>query len=448
MIITNGIIVTWEKPNRILQDHAILVKNGKIANIDLKEKILHNNDNEEIIDAGGQFIMPGNICAHTHFYGAYSRGLSIPGSSPSNFTEILNKLWWPLDKSLTHDAVKYSALVCIIDAIKHGTTTLFDHHASQNCIGDSLFKIYEAVEESGIRASLCYEVTDRDGHNKMQEGISENKRFIKYVLNEKPINGRISACFGLHASLTLSEATLKNCRRAVDSNVGFHIHVAEDVIDQYDSLEKSKLRVVDRLKKHDILGPKSIAVHAVHVDAKEIEILANTGTWVTHQPRSNMNNAVGISNVESMMRAGIKVGLGNDGFSNDMWQEWKTAYLIHKLWNHDPRRMNGYDITEMAIYNNSKLASSQFNVGDIGTISIGAQADLIFVNYHPFTPVSEGNFPWHILFGFNPSMVTTTIVSGKILMLNRELLTLDEKEIYSKAMDISSSVWKNYNSSF
>ena len=448
MIITNGIIVTWEKPNRILQNHAIVVQDDRIVEIGLSDQLLKKYPGEDILDAGGQYVMPGNICAHTHFYGAYSRGLAIPGSPPANFKEILNKLWWPLDKSLTLEAVKYSALVCIIDAIKNGTTTLIDHHASQGNIENSLNEIYDAVAESGIRASLCYEVTDRDGIDKAHRGIKENKRFIEFVNSEKSLNGRISTCFGLHASLTLSDNTLEACRAAAPENIGFHIHVAEDAIDEYDSLEKSGLRVVDRLYKHQILGPKTISVHAVHIDAKEIEILADTKTWVTHQPRSNMNNAVGISNVESMLRAGIKVGLGNDGFSNDMWQEWKTAYLVHKLWNRDPQRMNGIDIIEMAIYNNSALATKQFDVGQIGVLEEGAQADIIFVNYQPFTPLTEGNLPWHILFGFNPRMVTTTIVSGKPLMIDNNILTLDENEVYSKAMELSLPVWQQYGTQF
>ena len=448
MIITNGVIVTWEKPNRILKNHAIVVQDGRIVEIGLSDQVLNKYHGEDILDARGQYVMPGNICAHTHFYGAYSRGLAIPGSQPSNFKEILDKLWWPLDKSLSLEAVKYSALVCIIDAIKHGTTTLIDHHASQGNIENSLNKIYEAVDESGIRASLCYEVTDRDGLDKAKMGIEENKRFIDFVKKEKPLNGRISACFGLHASLTLSDNTLEACRAAAPEDIGFHIHIAEDAIDEYDSLAKSGLRVVDRLYKHQILGPKTIAVHAVHIDAKEIELLAGTETWVTHQPRSNMNNAVGISNVESMLRAGIKVGLGNDGFSNDMWQEWKTAYLVHKLWNRDPQRMNGIDIIEMAIYNNSALVTKQFNVGQIGILEEGAQADIIFVNYQPFTPLTEGNLPWHILFGFNPSMVTTTIVSGKPLMIDNNILTLNENEVYSKAMELSLPVWQEYSKQF
>lgn len=215
-------------------------------------------------------------------------------------------------------------------------------------------------------------------------------------------------------------------------------------MDEYDSLEKTGLRVVDRLHKHGILGPKSIIVHAVHVDAREIQLLADTHTWVSHQPRSNMNNAVGLPAVESMLRAGVKVCLGNDGFSNAMWEEWKTAYLAHKLINADPRRMNGSTVVEMAIDNNAALVAAQFPGVKAGVIEPGAQADLIFVDYHPYTPLTVDNLPWQILFGFHESMITATIVDGKVLMLNRELQTLDEERIAYHARNLAPQIWDRY----
>jgi cytosine/adenosine deaminase-related metal-dependent hydrolase len=197
-----------------------------------------------------------------------------------------------------------------------------------------------------------------------------------------------------------------------------------------------------------MLGPNSIAVHGVHFDAHEIELLAESGTWNTHQPRSNMNNAVGAAPVESMLRMGIKVCLGNDGFSNGMWDEWKTAYLVHKLWHRDPRRMGGYDVAQIAIYNNAALANMFFPDAPIGILQPGAVADIIFVDYHAPTPLTAGNLPWHIIFGFQSSMVTTTIVAGKVLMKDRELLTLDEAEIAARARELAPQVWKRYEEKF
>lgn len=442
MIITNGKIITWESPNRILDGHAIRIGGSRIEEIAPQAQLLEKYPQEERLDAHSQYIMPGNICAHTHYYGAFARGMAIPGSAPKDFPEILAKLWWSLDKALTLEDVYYSALVCLVDAVKHGTTTLIDHHASPNAIHGSLGEIARAVLQSGVRSSLCYEVTDREGEKGARDGIAENVRFINAVKGDS--NGRLAATFGLHASLTLSEKTLEASRKACPDDVGFHIHVAEHPVDEYDSLAKTNQRVVDRLQRHGILGPRSIAVHAVHVDAREIELLAQSQTWVSHQPRSNMNNAVGMSQPEAMMRSGIKVCLGNDGFSNQMWEEWKTAYLVHKLWNSDPRRMSGSDVVQMAVYNNAELASQQFGVGTIGSLKPGGQADIIFVDYHPFTELTAGNLPWQIIFGFHESMVTTTIAAGKLLMQDRQLLTLDEEKIAFEALKLSRSAWQRY----
>ncbi len=444
MLITHANLITWEKPNRILDDYAVYIEEGRIIEFGPQEIMRSHHPNEQRLDAEGQYVMPGNICAHTHFYGAFARGLAISGAAPGNFKEILERLWWPLDRALDNEGVRYSALVCLIDAIRHGTTTLIDHHASPNVIPGSLDIIAQAVEETGLRAALCYEVSDRGGKAAAQAGIEENLRFIQRVRKEKPAQGRLAAHFGLHSSFTLSDETLDACRNVLPESAGFHIHLAEDAVDQYDSLAKSGLRAAERLFQHGILGPRAIVAHGVHLDAGEYIRLAETGTWLAHQPRSNMNNAVGVADVESMLRCGVKVCLGNDGFSNAMWEEWKAAYFVQKAWHHDPRRMPGTTVAEMAIYNNADLASAVFACR-VGEIVEGAQADLIFADYHPFTPMTPANLPWHILFGFHESMVTATIVAGKVLMYNRQLSEIDEVEITAKAMEVAQLTWKRYS---
>ena len=443
MLIHNVRLVTWGLTNEILDGGAVLVEKGRIAEIGPEARMLKRHARVERLDGRGQLLMPGNICAHTHFYGAFARGLAIPGRAPRDFPEILRKLWWPLDKALTPNDVRASAEVCLVDAIRHGTTTLIDHHTSPNAIDGSLDVIAEAVEHSGLRAVLCYEVTDRDGPVRARAGIQENVRFLKRCARGVA-GGRVAGLFGLHASLTLSDQTLSDCRAAAPEGTGFHIHVAEHEADQYDSLARSGTRVVDRLAKHGILGPTTITAHGVHTDAREAELLAQTRTWVTHQPRSNMNNGVGAAPIESLVRAGVRVALGNDGFSNAMWEEWKTAYLLHKAWHRDPRRMPGDLVAEIGAYNNAALASQSFPGAPLGVLAQGAHADLILVDYHPTTLLSAGNLPWHILFGFHESMVTTTIVAGQILMQDRRLLTLDEAEVTARARALVPGVWQRY----
>jgi putative selenium metabolism protein SsnA len=442
-LITNGRLVTWGTPNEIIENGALLLADGRIAAIGDTAQLSGDYPDASRLDARGQLVLPGNICAHTHFYGAFARGLAIPGAPMKDFPDILARLWWRLDRALLDVDVQYSALVCLVDAIKHGTTTLIDHHASPLAIDSSLDHIADAVTQAGVRAVLCYEVTDRHGRKEAQAGIDENIRFLNSLSQRD--TSLLRGTFGLHASLSLSDETLADCVTAVgDLDTGFHIHVAEHEADQYDSLHKYGKRVVQRLADAGILGPQSIVAHAVHVDAAEMNLLRASGTWVTHQPRSNMNNAVGAADVEGMLRLGIPVCLGNDGFSNNMWAEWKTAYLLHKAAHRDPRRANGMDIVQMAIYNNAALAHRFWPELPLGVLAEGAAADVIFVDYQATTPLTAGNLPWHILFGFESSMVTTTIAAGKVLMRDRQLLTLDEAAITARSRELATAVWRRF----
>lgn len=444
MLIINGTLITNTSPNQILTDYALYIEDGKIKQIGPQNALLAWHPDAERLDAKGQYVMPGNICAHTHFYGAFARGMSIPGAPAKDFPEILAKLWWPLDRALDEETVRLSAQVLLIDAIRSGTTTLIDHHASPNFIDGSLDVIAGAVAEAGNRAVLCYEVTDRDGDARAQAGIRENERFLSRVQDGENVGGRIGALFGLHASLTLSPTTLDACRAANTTNAGFHIHVAEHEADEYDSLQKYGTRTVDHLYNHGILGPDTIVAHAVHTDTREASLLAETGTWVSHQPRSNMNNGVGVTPVESLLRAGVNVCLGTDGFPHAMWEEARFAYMLQKVHHRDPRRMAGDVVYDMLTTNNASLAAKHFPEATLGTLEEGAHADIIFVDYHPFTPLTAGNLPWQVIFGFHERMVTTTIVGGQILMLNRNLLTIDEERIAAQAREAAPALWERY----
>jgi putative selenium metabolism protein SsnA len=439
-LITHARFATLGDEPDLIEDGALLIEDGRIAALGGAAELNTRYPAVERWDAEGQLVMPASICAHTHFYGAFARGMAVPGEPATNFPQILERLWWRLDKALTLEDVRYSALVCLVDAVRHGTTTLIDHHASPNAIAGSLDAIAEAVQKAGLRACLCYEVTDRDGPERAQAGIAENVRFAKQVAGA---NSQCAASFGLHASLTLSDETLADCVAAAnDLGLGFHIHVAEDGADQEDSLQKYGKRVVHRLRDAGILGPRTITVHCVHVDEGEIGLLAESGAWVTHQPRSNMNNGVGVAPVERMLRAGVNLGLGNDGFSNQMFAEMKAAYLVHKLNQRDPRAMPGDLVMRLAYANNAQLARVFWPDLKLGELCEGASADLVFLDYHPTTPLTAGNLPWHLLFGVEASAVTSTVCAGQVLMRDRKLLTLDEEAITARSRELAAQAWE------
>jgi len=446
MLIHNATVITFDDENRIIQQGAVRINGDTIEAVGDSADLLAAHPNDERWDAGGLVLMPGQICAHTHFYGAFARGMYIPGEPAKDFPEILDKLWWPLDRSLDLDGVRSSAEVCLVDAIRNGTTTLIDHHASQTAIDGSLDVIAEAVTNSGLRAALCYEVTDRDGEEATRAGIRENMRFIGKVADarrttpDSPLATRLAATFGLHASLTLSDATLEACRAETDR---FHVHVAEHPVDEYDSLRRSGKRTVERLHDFGITGPETIMAHCLHIDAWEMALLRDTGVFPSHQPRSNMNNAVGAADVTTMLRGGLPVCLGNDGFSNDMFTEMKVADLLQKSASGDPRYLGADKVMQMAVVNNRKLVSIFFDK-PVGVIAPGAYADLILLDYHPTTPLTSANLPWHILFGVSGSHVNSTIVQGQTLMRDRQLLTMDEAAITARSRAVAAQTWERY----
>ncbi|MBI5877860.1 MAG: putative aminohydrolase SsnA [Chloroflexi bacterium] len=440
MLITHGAIATLGKTPRLIDDGALHFANGRIDAVGTTAELSRQFPGDETLDVHGQLVMPGNVCSHTHFYGAFARGMALRGEPPKNFVEILEKLWWRLDRALLMEDIRYSALVCLVDAIRHGTTSLIDHHASPSEIDGSLDTIAAAAIEAGVRVACAYEVTDRNGDDGAAAGIAENVRFLQ-AQKQHP-HPLIGASFGLHASFTLSDKTLDRSVAAARAlNAGFHVHVAEDKADQADCLKKYNRKVVERFDEAQILGAQTIAAHCVHVDAYEMDILRETRTKVTHQPRSNMNNAVGTQATTQLLKRGICVGLGNDGFSNDMFMEMKAAYLAHKQAAGDPRVMGADDVMRVAVGNNAQIAAL-FWSDPVGALEPGAAADIVLLDYRPITPLDAGNLPWHIIFGAGGSNVTTTICAGKLLMKDRVLLTLDEAAIAAKAREHAAQVWK------
>jgi cytosine/adenosine deaminase-related metal-dependent hydrolase len=294
-----------------------------------------------------------------------------------------------------------------------------------------------AVRQAGIRASLCYEVSDR---NVPGGGIEENERFIKKTGKG---DGQIAAMMGLHASFTLSDETLEKCVGiAKDAGVGCHIHVAEDGADRDDSIKKYKMPTVERLNKKGASGEKSLFIHCVHIDESEMDVINTTKTGVVHNPESNMNNAVGVTKILELLKKGVLVGLGTDGMSSDMLAQMRCAYLLHRLANHDPR-VAFMEAPQMLLQNNADICEKQFGIR-LGEIAIGRPADLAIIDYEPPTPLSEANFLGHLIFGLVDATVDTTVCKGKILMENKKILVLDEARLAARSRELASQMWQRF----
>ena len=441
-ILTNGRLITRDPDARgYYEKGAVVYEGSKIIEVGEEAALTAKYPQAEKIDAKGGVIMPALINAHTHIYSALARGLSIVGNNPTNFLEVLEGTWWAIDRHLTLEGTRASADALYIDCIKQGVTTVFDHHASYCQIPGSLFQIGESAKKFGIRSCLCYEVSDRDGEEKCLEAIRENADWITYCREHN--DPMLAAMFGGHALFTISDKTFDRMVEANNGRTGFHIHVSEGMNDVYDSLQNYGRRPVQRLQDHGILGPKTILGHCIHVNTAEIELIKNTDTMVVNNPESNMGNAVGICPVLPLSKAGILLGMGTDAYTNDMLESLKVA-LCSQRSNACAPNVAWCEVTDMLFKNNAKIGARYFDA-PLGVLEPGAAADVIVMDYKPFTPFSDENIDGHMIFGMTGRQCQTTIAAGKVLMQDRVLVGIDEEAENAHILEAAKKLWGDLN---
>ena len=441
IIIGNGRLITRNAAEPYYENGAVVTENELIKETGTTAEMRLKYPDAEFVDAKGGVIMPAFINAHTHIYSALARGLSIAGYNPTNFYEVLDGMWWKIDRSLTLEDTRRSAYTTIIDCIKTGCTTIFDHHASFCQIEGSLFAIADAAKALGIRACLCYEVSERDGEKKCDESIEENRNFIDYC--ERENDPMLKAMFGGHALFTISDKTFDRMVAANNGRTGYHIHVSEGMNDVYDSLQNYGRRPVQRLQDHGILGEKTILGHCIHVNTAEMEIIKETGTMVVNNPESNMGNAIGICPVLQLHKRGILLGMGTDAYTNDMLESLKVALCSQRSQNCLPN-VGWCEVTDMLFKNNAKIGAKYFP-DQLGVLKAGAAADIIVMDYKPFTPFSDENIDGHMIFGMTGRQCQTTIAAGKLLMKDRELVGIDEEAENAHILEASKKLWGSLN---
>ena len=441
-ILANGKLITRDPANGYLPDGGVVIEGTKIREIGKTAELKAKYPEAEFIDAKGGVIMPAFINAHTHIYSALARGLSIKGNNPTNFYEVLDGTWWAIDRRLTLKGTRASADALYIDCIKQGVTTIFDHHASYAEIPGTLHTIAESAKKFGIRSCLCYEVSDRDGEEKCLQAIQENADFITECEQRK--DPMLAAMFGGHALFTISDKTFDRMVEANNGRTGYHIHVSEGMNDVYDSLQKYGRRPVQRLQDHGILGEKTILGHCIHVNSAEIEIIKNTNTMVVNNPESNMSNAVGTCPVLPLYKAGILLGMGTDAYTNDMLESLKVALCAQRQ-NACLPNVAWCEVTDMLFKNNAKIGAKYFP-DELGVLKAGAAADVIVMDYKPFTPFSDANIDGHMIFGMTGRQCQTTIANGKLLMKDRELIGIDEEAENAHILEEAKKLWRALDS--
>ena len=421
--------------NFIIYDFARFLSNGfvvfdtTILQVgDMNEFV---DDGYEIIDGKGMLLMPGLVCAHTHIYSTFARGLSLP-FNPKNFQEMLDQMWWKLDRQIDNETSYYSGIVAGAEFLRNGVTTVIDHHASGQEINGSLASLKKAVcDEAGLRALLAFEVSDRFD---VGVAIKENATFIKNF--KTPF---VAGLFGLHASMSLSEETLRQVKDNLDV-APIHIHVAESLMDEEDALNKYSERVVARLDRHGLINQDSLLVHCVHVNDDELDIIKKRQATIVVNVTSNMNNAVGLPDIVKFQAHDIPVMIGNDGLSSGIANEYmNTLYATHLL----KKSPTAFGLGQLlAMINNGYDYVSRHLGVKLGRIQNGYEADMLLVPYVAPTKLDENNVLGHFFYGmahaFKPKDV---FVNGKQLVSDYQLTNQKLILEYEKSHEIAQKLW-------
>lgn len=428
LLLRNGIVVSWrparaERADLRIRGDAVVERGTGLQ-----------AEGEEVVDLAGRIVIPGMVCAHTHLYSSLARGMPPPATPPRDFREVLEQVWWRLDRALDAGSVETGALAGALDAASCGTTTLFDHHSSPSAIDGSLDAVRRGIDAVGLRAALCYEVTDRGGPDEALQALREHRRF-RTDWQSQLAGSRFRLHVGAHASFTLRPASLSACAVAArELATGVHIHVAEDRVDDVETRARYGVGVVARLIEAGVAGPRAILAHAVHLSPAEVRAATDSGCWFVHNPRSNQNNAVGYAPVPCLP---ARTALGTDGIGADMFAEARAAWL--KL--REERTGLGPDRVLDMIEAGQLLATEVFS-RPIGALGPGGVADLAVLDYDPPTPLSAGNLAGHLLFGMEARHVSDTIVGGQFVVRDRRPVAVDPAEAAARARQAAEALWK------
>lgn len=438
----NGVVVTRDAQCPLINGGAVAVgDDGLISALGPTQKLRREYPGAHFVDARGGLIMPGLINLHHHAYYTLARGLTPRPGAGKGLPALLEGRWWRLDRAMNLEDVYHGAAAAFLECVRSGVTTVFDHHASYGAVTGSLSEISRAADELGLRACLCYEVSDREGESKCRAAIQENVDFIREASRRG--DGMRCGMMGMHAGFTLSDRTLEACMEALPATSGCHIHVAECLEDTTHSLQTYGKSVVRRLRERGVLGRKTLAAHCIHLNWEDVQILRETDTAVIHCPRSNMCNAAGAADVTEYSRARVGLGLGTDGEAADMLGELAAASALCRHSSQNPDA--GFEELPRALFTSNAAFANRFFETPLGVLKPGAAGDVIVLDYRPPTPLTAENLDLHLLAAAGTARVSTTAAAGKLLMEYGVLLCADEEKLLDGARKQAADLWRRVN---
>jgi putative selenium metabolism protein SsnA len=423
---------------RILEGHSVAIESGRILEIGKNADLTKKHTGAEVLDATGCIVMPGIVCSHSHLYGMLLRGASLKITPPSDFTQILQRIWWPVDEALTFDDAYASALVAAVEFAKSGVTMFADTYSGPNSISGVLDHIAKAVDEVGVRGYAAFEATERHSKDEGRKGLQENVRFASSSLG-KP-DSKVRPLFSIHASFTVSDDLIREVKKSAGKyHAPITIHTSEGLGDVHHNIENYGKRTIERLQGVGLLGPEVVLAHCVNINDEEIDIIARTKTGVAHNPMSNMLNAVGVAPVPRMLEKHVTVGLGNDGYIFDMFENMRAAFLLHRVHTRNPNAIDPYTILEMATINGARLYGVQ---KELGSIEPGKKADIVVIKPSVLpTPLNAVSVVGHLVNTVDGDDVEHVLVEGRPIVRSKRLLTFDEEEAQSISQAAATKLW-------
>ncbi|MFQ5806570.1 MAG: amidohydrolase family protein [Phycisphaerae bacterium] len=428
IVLENALLADFDpvrvEPGSLRIDGGLIVERGSTVSREV---------NDEVVDCGGAVVLPGLVNGHSHLYSTLAVGMPPPAQPPQNFKEILQHIWWRLDPALDAEAIEMSARIGALDALRCGTTTLFDHHASPNCIEGSLDLIEKALADVGLRGVLCYETTDRHGPDGRGAGLEENRRYLEKRVQTHSV--QFAGMAGAHASFTLEDETLTQLGvLAEDFGTGVHMHVAEDPCDEEDCQEKYQMFLIDRLAGFKLLRPTSIFVHGTHLDPAALLRVSAAGAVLAHTPHSNLNNGVGYAPLPAYR---CKAMLGTDGLGSDVFAEAKAAWCVSR---HEQAQLTPNHVLRL-LTTSARRASEALQV-TLGKLERDTAADVVITDYHPSTPLTSENLAGHFIFAMSSRHVKDVLIDGRWVLRERVVQTFDEAGIRRDALNVSAKLWE------
>jgi 5-methylthioadenosine/S-adenosylhomocysteine deaminase len=433
LLLPDWLLVAADRPPA--HNWGLAVEEGRVAALGSHAELRAAYPGAEVILAPGQAVVPGFVNAHHHMYGVLSHGIPL-AHAPTGFWSFLEDFWWPkVEDALSHEWIAAAAEWACLEMIRSGVTTFYDCLEAPHALPGCLEVEAEVVRRRGLRGILSFEATQRVSEENGQLGLQENAHFIQ---ESHRSGGLVSGMVCFHTTFTCDEAFIRQAFALAEQlDAMVHMHCAEGRYEPEWCLAHYGRRTVEVYADWGLLGRRTLASQCVQITRSEIDRLAAHGVRVSHMPLSNCEVGGGFSPVPELLKAGVTVGLGTDGYVNDFFALMRGAFLLHKARLEDPGVMPARTVWHLA----GRGGAEALNLEGVGALELGFSADLAVVDLDLPTPVSVDNLLDQLLLWRNAQHVDAVMCAGRWLMRDKEILGVDEAAVRARCQSAARALW-------